>query len=193
MQRVESGTLGGRHLLRIPNGVPGLRPTSARVRGAVFDRLRAEVPGARVLDLFAGSGAMSVEAISRGAQQATVVELSGKVARHLQVQADALGISTQVRVVKADAVKFLQHGATPYDLVIIDPPFAKPEVVDAIAEALPLGWLAAGAVVVCELELVRGKSRDVPWPDTLALEATKHYGQAVVEFRRFNLVTSPSP
>jgi len=193
MQRVESGTLGGRHLLRLPNGVPGLRPTSARVRGAVFDRLRADVPGSRVLDLFAGSGAMSIEAISRGAERATVVELSGKVVRHLQAQAEALGISKQVRVVKADAVKFLQHGAQPYDLVIIDPPFAKPEVVDAIAQTLPQGWLAPGAIVVCELELVRGKSREVAWPATLELEATKHYGQAEVEFLRFHPESTASP
>lgn len=192
MQRVESGTLGGRHLLRLPNGVPGLRPTSARVRGAVFDRLRDDVPGARVLDLFAGSGAMSIEAISRGAERATVVELSGKVVRHLQAQADALGVAEKIRVVKADAVKFLQHGAQPYDLVIIDPPFAKPEVVDAIAQTLPDGWLAPGAIVVCELELVRGKSRDVEWPATLELEATKHYGQAEVEFLRFHPEPSPS-
>lgn len=136
---------------------------------------------------------MSIEAISRGAERATVVELSGKVARHLQAQADALGISEQIRVVKADAVKFLQHGATPYDLVIIDPPFAKPEVVDAIAQALPAGWLAPGAVVVCELELVRGKSRAVEWPETLELEATKHYGQAEVEFLRYHPESTASP
>ncbi len=185
MQRIESGRLGGRRLLRLPKGVSGLRPTAARVRGAIFDRLGAEVRGARVLDLFGGSGAMSIEAISRGAERATVVELSGKVARHLQAQAEALGIADEMRVVKADAVQFLQRGGSAYDLVIVDPPFANPEVVDAIAEGLVGGWLAPEAIVVCERELVRGKSRDVAWPESLALEATKHYGQAVVEFLRF--------
>lgn len=185
MQRIESGRLGGRYLLRLPKGVPGLRPTAARVRGAIFDRIGAEVRGARVLDLFGGSGAMSVEAISRGADRATVVELSGKVVRHLRAQADALGIAEHLQVVKSDAVKFLQHGPSAYDLVIIDPPFATPEVVDAIAEGLVQGWLAEEAIVVCERELVRGKSRDVAWPESLELEATKHYGQAVVEFLRF--------
>ncbi|MCR9162042.1 MAG: 16S rRNA (guanine(966)-N(2))-methyltransferase RsmD [Nannocystaceae bacterium] len=185
MQRIESGRLGGRYLLRLPKGVPGLRPTAARVRGAVFDRIGSEVRGARVLDLFGGSGAMSVEAISRGAQKATVVELSGKVARHLRTQAEALGITEQLQVVKADALEFLQRGGSAYDLVIIDPPFAIPEVVDGIAERIVQGWLAEGAIVVCERELVRGKSREVAWPESLELEATKHYGQAVVEFLRF--------
>ena len=185
MQRVESGRLGGRRLLPLPKGVSGLRPTAARVRGAVFDRLGAEVRGTRVLDLFGGSGAMSVEAISRGAEHATVIELSGKVAKHLQAQAEALGIGAQMQVVRADAVQYLQHGPRPHDLVIIDPPFAIPEVVDAIAQALVGGWLATEAIVVCELERVRGKTRDVAWPETLVLEATKIYGQAVVEFRRY--------
>jgi 16S rRNA (guanine966-N2)-methyltransferase len=193
VQRIESGRLGGRYLLRLPKGVAGLRPTAARVRGAIFARLGSEVQGARVLDLFGGSGAMSLEAISRGAEQATVVELSGKVVRHLQAQAEALGVAQEFRVVKADAVAYLQQRARPYDLVIIDPPFAKPEVVDAIAEALVTGWLAPDAIVVCELELVRGKSRDVAWPESLSLEATKTYGQAEVEFRRFTPPRTTSP
>lgn len=193
MQRVESGRLGGRRLLSLPKGVSGLRPTAARVRGAVFDRLGAEVRGVRVLDLFGGSGAMSVEAISRGAEHATVVELHGKVVRHLQAQAEALGIADQMQIVKADAVQYLQHGPRAYDLVIIDPPFATPEVVDAIAGALVGGWLAPEAIVVCELERIRGKSRDVVWPERLVLEATKNYGQAVVEFRRFSSEEPSSP
>ncbi|MEM6292378.1 MAG: 16S rRNA (guanine(966)-N(2))-methyltransferase RsmD [Myxococcota bacterium] len=185
MQRVESGRLRGRRLLRLPRGVPGLRPTAARVRDAIFNRLRAEVPGARVLDLFGGSGAMSIEAISRGADRATVIELSGRVAKHLQAQAEALGVAEQVRVVKADALKYLGQPAQPYDLVIVDPPFAKPDIFDAITAALVTGWLAEDAIVVCERELVRGKSRDVAWPDALTLEATKNYGQAVVEYLRY--------
>ncbi len=193
MQRVESGRLGGRRLLRLPKGVPGLRPTAARVRGAIFDRLGAEVRGAAVLDLFGGSGAMSVEAISRGAERVTVIELSGKVAKHLQAQAEALDIAALVQVVRADAVAYLGQGARPYDLVIIDPPFAKPDIFDAIAAALVQGWLAPEAIVVCERELVRGKSRDVAWPSTLQLEATKHYGQAVVEFLRFQSASDSEP
>ena len=172
-------------MLPLPKGVSGLRPTAARVRGAVFDRLGPEVRGSRVLDLFGGSGAMSVEAISRGAEHATVIELSGKVTKHLQVQAEALGIAAQMRVVRADAVQYLRQRPQPHDLVIIDPPFAIPEVIDAIAGALVCGWLAPEAIVVCELERVRGKSRDVAWPEALVLEASKNYGQAVVEFRRF--------
>ena len=123
--------------------------------------------------------------IKVGSPLVSGTSVSGKVVRHLRAQSDALGIAEQLQVVKSDAVKFLQHGPSAYDLVIIDPPFATPEVVDAIAEGLVQGWLAEEAIVVCERELVRGKSRDVAWPDSLVLEATKHYGQAVVEFLRF--------
>ncbi len=177
-------------MLRLPRGVPGLRPTAARVRGAIFDRLGSEVQDTRVLDLFGGSGAMSIEALSRGAATATIIELSGKVARHLQAQADALQLGDRVRVVRSDAVRFLQQPPQPHDLVIVDPPFAMPDVFDAICAALVAGWLSEDAIVVCERELVRGKSRDVQWPQGLTLEATKTYGQAVVEFLRH---TPPSP
>lgn len=186
MQRIESGRLGGRHLLRLPKGVDGLRPTAARVRGAVFDRIGSEIRGARILDLFGGSGAMSIEGISRGAEHATIVERSGKVVRHLQAQVEALELGGQVQLVKADAAAFVRRDPRPFDLVIIDPPFAMPEVVDALAGQLTAGWLAAEAIVVCERELVRGKSRDVAWPGSLEPEVTKQYGQAVVEFLRFH-------
>ena len=81
MQRVVSGSLGGRKLLSLPRSVTDVRPSSARVRSAIFDRLQHEVVGARVLDLFAGSGALSIEAISRGAARAVMVEQQRELAR----------------------------------------------------------------------------------------------------------------
>jgi 16S rRNA (guanine966-N2)-methyltransferase len=171
-------------LLALPKGVDGLRPTSARVRGAIFDRLGTEVVGAHVLDLFAGSGAMAIEALSRGAASATLVDADRRVVRHLHTQLRALDLGAVTDVVCADAAHALAGSPRPYDLVVIDPPFAMPDVFAPLCEALTGGWLAPNAVVVCERERVRGKSPFVRWPDTLVVEASRVYGQAVVEFLR---------
>jgi 16S rRNA (guanine966-N2)-methyltransferase len=184
VQRIEAGSLKGRRLMGLPRGVDGLRPTAARVRGAIFDRLRDHVHGARVLDLFAGSGAMSIEALSRGAAFATLVEVHPTVVRHLHAQLQTLGLGGATRVVKADAADVLRGPPEAYDLVIIDPPFATPEVFAPLCHDLVDGWLADNALVVCERERVRGKSPPVAWPDGLTLEATRVYGPAVVEFLR---------
>ena len=184
MQKIESGTLKGRRLMALPKGVDGLRPTAARVRGAIYDRLQHEVRGARVLDLFAGSGAMAIEALSRGAAFATLVEAHPRVVRHLHAQLQALDLRDVTRVLKGEAAAVLQGAPEPYDLVIVDPPFATPDVFAPLAHDLAAGWLADNAVVVCERERVRGKSPSVTWPEGLTLEATRVYGQAVVEFLR---------
>lgn len=184
VQRIEAGKLRGRRLMALPKGVSGLRPTGARVRGAIFDRLGQQVHGARVLDLFAGSGALSLEAISRGAASATLVEPHRAVVRHLQAQVRALDLGAQVEIVATTAQAHLRTAPRPYDLVLVDPPFANPEVFEPVAEALLQGWLAPDAVVVCERERIRGKSQPVAWPAGLEIEASRVYGQAVVEFLR---------
>lgn len=192
MQKIEAGSLRGRRLKPLPRGVQGLRPTSARVRGAICDRLQGELRGARVLDLFAGSGALSIEALSRGAARACLVERDPRVVRHLVAQLADLGLQEQTQVVRADALQFTANPPPePYDLVFIDPPFATPEVCEPLGVALVAGWLASGAVVVCERERIRGKSLPVAWPEELTLEVTKTYGQAEVEFLRRNESEDP--
>lgn len=187
MQRIESGRLRGRRLSPLPKGVEGLRPTAARIRGAIFDRLMGHVEGMRVLDVFAGSGALAFEALSRGAAHATLIELDRRVVRHLLTQAEALGVDALVRVIPGDATKIL--AATPpsaaYDLVLVDPPFAHPELIDPLFAALGRGWVAPGAVAVCETERIRGQSRAIAWPPEWSQESVKVYGQAEVEFRRW--------
>jgi aspartate aminotransferase len=188
VQRIEAGSLRGRRLLPLPAGVPGLRPTGARVRGAIFDRLQDEVRGARVLDLFAGSGALSIEALSRGAAGATMLELDARVARHLRHQLEVLSLASRAQVVRADALAWLRAGrgnTAPYDLVLVDPPFALPHVFEPIAQALVDGdWLAEGAWIVCERERVRGTTTTVAWPAGLVLERARDYGQARLELLR---------
>ena len=169
--------------MSLPRGVSGLRPTAARIRGAIFDRLAGAIEGAQVLDLFAGSGALSFEALSRGAERATLVEVDARVVRHLKTQTEALGLRERIAIVRADAIRFLRTTEPrPYDLVLVDPPFATPEVFEPIAQALVRGWLAADASVVCERELVRGQHPVVAWPPGLELRLARTYGQALVEF-----------
>lgn len=115
--RVVAGELGGRRL-HAPRGGP-VRPTSDRVREAIFSIL-GDVEGAEVLDLFAGTGAMGIEAISRGAARATLVDRAvGAAARNV----GDLGLGERVRIVRADVRTFLDRDDGAYDLIFCDPPY----------------------------------------------------------------------
>ncbi len=115
--RIVAGELGGRKI-HAPRGGP-VRPTSDRVREAVFSIL-GDVEGAEVLDLFAGTGAMGIEALSRGAVRATLVDRAvGAAARNV----GDLGLGDQVRIVRADARTFLGRDNGRYDLIFCDPPY----------------------------------------------------------------------
>ncbi len=104
---------------------PGLRPSSDRVRETLFNWLMPKLGGARVLDLFAGSGALGLEAVSRGAAQATLVERDGALCRQLRESVTRLGAQDQVQVAQADALQWLaQSAAGQADIVFVDPPFA---------------------------------------------------------------------
>lgn len=173
-------------LRTLPEGLRGLRPTGSRVRGAIFDRLQREVRGAAVLDLFAGSGALAVEALSRGAARAVLVERHPAVARHLQGQIRELALDSVAQVVQADAATFLRRPpAGPYDLVFVDPPYEETTAhVAALGPTLVSGhWLAEDAIVVCEYERAGGPAP--VWPAELVVETTRLYGQTAVDFLRY--------
>jgi len=110
--------------LSVPD-LPGLRPTSDRVRETLFNWLAPKLAGARVLDLFAGSGALGLEAVSRGAASACLVEREPVLATRLREQVGRLGAQGEVEVVQEDALRWLARpAATRYDIAFIDPPFA---------------------------------------------------------------------
>ncbi|HET6344311.1 MAG TPA: 16S rRNA (guanine(966)-N(2))-methyltransferase RsmD [Myxococcota bacterium] len=147
--RVIAGTARGRKL-HSPKGLT-TRPTPARVREALFSILAAHVPRARVLDLFAGSGALGIEALSRGAARATFVEVDrttvGFLRRNLATFAERSEI---LAMPAASAMTRLAGRATPFDLVFLDPPYAQGLWGSTLLRLREHALLAPGAVVVCE-------------------------------------------
>ncbi|NYF35472.1 16S rRNA (guanine(966)-N(2))-methyltransferase RsmD [Stenotrophomonas sp. JAI102] len=128
---------------------PGLRPSSDRVRETLFNWLTPRLGGARVLDLFAGSGALGLEAVSRGAAQATLVERDAALSRQLRESIARLGAQDQITVVQADALQWLRQPAGPLaDIAFVDPPFAD-GLWEAVIAGLP-SHLAADAWLYVE-------------------------------------------
>lgn len=169
--RIIGGDFRGRRLA-VPDQ-PGLRPTSDRVRETLFNWVAPWLPGARCLDVFAGSGALGFEAASRGAGAVLLLERAARVARQLDANVGVLG-AAQVKVIETDSLRWLrEEPATPFDLVFLDPPFAEPLLEPALA-ALARGWLAPEARIY--LETARG--RDLPpLPGGWELVRDKEAGQ----------------
>jgi 16S rRNA (guanine966-N2)-methyltransferase len=171
--RVIAGRFGGRRLSAPPGAAT--RPTSDRVREALFSVLGAAVVDARVLDLFAGSGALGLEALSRGAAEATFVDASPAALRAVRANLEALGIAAETR--RADARAFLRTAfaaARHYDLVFLDPPYGLAgRLGGELAEALP-PVLAPGALVVAESD------RRAPLALDLPLETERRYGDTLI-------------
>jgi 16S rRNA (guanine(966)-N(2))-methyltransferase RsmD len=171
--RVVAGTHGGRRL-QAPRGRE-TRPTSDRVRESLFAVLGDRVAGARVLDLFAGSGALGIEALSRGAAEATFVDSSPAAVRAVRANLEALGIDAEV--VRADAraaLRTARAAARQYDLVFLDPPYRLAErLAPGLAEGIE-ALLAPGGSVVSESD------RRAPLPLTLPLHDERRYGDTLI-------------
>jgi 16S rRNA (guanine966-N2)-methyltransferase len=196
--KTESNAPGGRNSVRIIAGgwrgrrvnfpdIPGLRPTPDRVRETLFNWLQHAVAGSRCLDLFAGSGALGLEALSRGAKEAVFVEQAVAASRALQEQLTRLGGATRGRVVEMGAARFLRSGAqfggVPFDIVFLDPPFGR----GALAEYVPMldtaDWVASGTLVYLENE----KAAGVPvLPSHWELLKSKSAGEVGYHLARVN-------
>ena len=182
MTRIVAGTVGGRRI-EVPQS--GTRPTSERVREALFARLDhyGVLDGAQVLDLCAGSGALGLEAASRGAGEVTLVDSSHGASQTCRRNIHSLGLSG-VSAVTAKAATFLAGPAgTPADLVLIDPPYElSEEELTAILTPLVRSedpWLAPRAVVVVERST---RSPEPTWPAGLERFADKRYGETTIWF-----------
>lgn len=183
MTRIVAGTAGGRRL-RVPPA--GTRPTSDRVREALFSAIdaRLDLDGARVLDLYAGSGALGLEALSRGAARALLIESDRKAAAVVRGNIADLGLpGAELRVGSVASV--LAHTAPgPYDLVFSDPPYDVP-VEDVIADLTALaanGWLAPMALVIVERSI---RTPEIDWPAGYAPVKLRKYGETRIELAEF--------
>jgi 16S rRNA (guanine966-N2)-methyltransferase len=147
--RIIAGAWRGRRLAFEP--VPGLRPTPDRIRETLFNWLSPVIREARCLDLFAGSGALGLEAASRGASEVVLVDSDPQVIQTLQAQVQQLQ-APQVRVVHDGSARYLHGPAGPFDIVFLDPPFRAGMLPDCMQLLESGGWLAAQAWVYIEAE-----------------------------------------
>ena len=145
--RIIGGTWRSRYL-EVPS-VPGLRPTPGRVRETLFNWLQPQLPGARCLDLFAGTGALCLEALSRGAREVVMVENSPVALEALRANVAALCVHN-ARVIASDATEFLKQVAEPFDIIFVDPPFAANLVPSCLSLIAEHGWVRPGGMVYIE-------------------------------------------
>ncbi len=182
--RIVGGRFGGR-VLAVPRG-RALRPTSERAREAMFNILEHGVDGfgiegSRVVDLFAGTGALGLEAMSRGARFCLFIDDSPDARGLIRRNADALGVIGQCKIWRRDAVRLgLCAPQPPYDLAFVDPPYGKRLGEQALYALVQGGWLATGAVVIVE-ESARA---EVAIPEDLRCIDERDYGDTKVLFLR---------
>jgi 16S rRNA (guanine966-N2)-methyltransferase len=174
--RVIAGRLGGRRLVA-PRGL-ATRPTSDRVREALFSAL-GDVTGAHVLDLFAGTGALGIEALSRGAERATFVESARPALAALRANLSALDLEAASRVIHAPCERAIASLDGAYDLVFADPPYAATASIPGLFAALT----AAGRIRRGARAVVEHASRD-PAPEigSLARRSSRAYGDTSLTF-----------
>ncbi len=187
--RIVAGKFRGRALATPPDH--RIRPTSDRVREAVFNILAHgiddySIEGARVLDLFAGTGAMGLEAISRGAQNCLFVEEDAEARGLIRQNVEAFQLTGVTRIYRRDATDLGEAGARDrYDTAFLDPPYGKGLGELALGSAIAGGWLVAQSVVV--LEERRGTA--IAWPAGAAHLETRCWGDTDVHFARVQPIT----
>ncbi|WP_053913637.1 16S rRNA (guanine(966)-N(2))-methyltransferase RsmD [Streptomyces sp. TP-A0875] len=186
MTRVIAGRAGGRRLAVPPGN--GTRPTSDRAREGLFSTwqslLGGPLDGLRVLDLYAGSGAVGLEALSRGAAHVLLVEADPRAARTLRENARSLGLpGAETRTGKAEQTVCAAPPADPYDVVFLDPPYAVSD--DDLREILLTlrtgGWLAPDSLVTVERSTRGG---EFGWPDGFDALRARRYGEGTFWYGR---------
>ncbi len=184
MVRIIAGAAGGRRL-QAPAGQL-TRPTSDRVREALFSRLEHDgmLDATRVLDLYAGSGALGIEALSRGARSALLVEQGPATARMIRRNLDSTGLSHgEVVAQRVERLLARPCGGAAFDLVLADPPYALDEVAlgQVLASLVAGHWLVAHAVVVVERST---RTPEPTWPAGLHRYDTRSYGETQVWYAK---------
>ncbi|MEU9124265.1 16S rRNA (guanine(966)-N(2))-methyltransferase RsmD [Streptomyces sp. NPDC048506] len=185
MTRVIAGTAGGRRLAVPPGN--GTRPTSDRAREGMFstwESLDGPLAGARVLDLYGGSGAVGLEALSRGAEHVLLVEADARAVRTIRDNVKAVGLpGAEVRPGKAEQVAAAPAPVEPYDIVFLDPPYAvtDQDLCEILLTLRGQGWLAERALVTVERS-TRGGT--FAWPDGFEAIKARRYGEGTLWYGR---------
>lgn len=193
MTRVIAGAAGGRRLA-VPPG-DGTRPTSDRAKEGLFSTwvsLRGTMAGARVLDLYGGSGAVGLEALSRGAEHVLLADAEPQAARVIRENVASLGLpGAEVRSGRAEKVVAGPPPARPYDVVFLDPPYdlADGELREILITLLAKGWLAGEALVTVER---RTRGGEFHWPAGFGGLRSRRYGEATLWYGRAAQVTAGS-
>ncbi|MER5400188.1 16S rRNA (guanine(966)-N(2))-methyltransferase RsmD [Streptomyces sp. NPDC002599] len=186
MTRVIAGRAGGRRLA-VPPGT-GTRPTSDRAREGLFSTwqslLGGPLEGERVLDLYAGSGAVGLEALSRGAGHTLLVEADARAAKVIRDNVKTLGLpGAEVRAGKAEQIVKAAAPEAPYDLVFLDPPYVVPDgdLREILLTLRTGGWLAEDALVTVERSTRGG---EFGWPDGFEAVRARRYGEGTFWYGR---------
>ena len=184
LMRIVAGKFRGTQI-EAPKGL-ATRPTSDRVRQALFNVLEHGVPefefkGARVLDLFAGSGALGLEALSRGARFCVFIEESAQARAAIRRNVETLGLTGVTKIWRRDATKLGEAGTLqPFDLIFCDPPYGKELGERALAAAVEGGWAGDGAIAVLE----ERADVKIAWPAPFAEIDRRRYGNTGIAIAR---------
>jgi 16S rRNA (guanine966-N2)-methyltransferase len=183
--RIIAGKHRGLHLAALGKGDAGahLRPTSDRVRESLFNLLVQgaegdQVTGARVLDLFAGTGALGLEALSRGAAHVTFVDDGAKARALIRENVEKCRAEGQTKIFRRDATRLGETQTAPFDLIFLDPPYGKGLGERALASALAGGWVAQGALIVWE------EGAEIAPPGGVSPVDSRRYGDTRFTFMR---------
>jgi len=147
--RVITGTARGKRLMTLEGN--DVRPTSDKVKEGIFSAIQFDIEGRKVLDLFAGSGQLGIEALSRGAEKAVFVDASSNSLRVVNQNIQSVGFSDRSEVYAGDAVSFLLRSSDTFDIVFIDPPYAT-DLVEKVLDILP-DRLSRCAIIICETDI----------------------------------------
>lgn len=191
--RIISGEYGGRSIRTVEG--PGYRPATAKVRQAVFSMLEARGvswPGLRVLDLFAGSGSLAMEALSRGARLAWLLDKNPRAVAAIKGSLADLRVAPErFRVIAADLMKTLARPASePFDLVFVDPPYGQDLLPPALEKAVRGGWISQEGLVLAEVEARCDFTGRIP--AQLIPQTDRLYGQTRILLWQNSIPDSPS-
>ena len=144
--------------LKTPDGLT-TRPTTDRVKEALFSIIQFEIPGAKVLDLFGGTGQLGIEALSRGAISATFVDAGEPACRLIRENLKRTRMESEGKVIRSDYLEFLSRCREQYNIIFLDPPYAEVFLENALKKITEIDILASGGIIVAERPL----GKELPW------------------------------